>query len=198
MLGKNDLEMLESARARSWPRTDAVRPDCPPALVDVISRATEPNRADRYATMSELSGALEAVISAQGWTPSAPRLGAIASEVTEPKPTSPTGFDSPTDTDLNTQAAARAAAVTAEHHSSVPPWMRQTTPGVPGPAAAAAPPPSRGLMPIVLVVLGAGLLAFGGALWWMNRRAPAPVVIVPDVVMPEPGPPPSVTVKDGG
>lgn len=193
VLGNNDLEMIGNIRARNWPAAATVRPDCPKALLDVISKATEPDRNARYGSMAELSAALETVIAQQGYMPLAPRLGEIASEVMSGRRTEPTGFDSPTDTDINTQAQQRAVATTAQHRGPLQPWERQTQPD--RSAVTRRPPARRGLW-TAAIFFGVAAVAFAGALWWMNRRppAPVPVVLVPDVKMPEPGPPPEVVV----
>ncbi len=193
VLGNNDLEMIGNIRARNWPAAATVRPDCPKALLDVIAKATEPDRNARYGSMAELSAALEAVIAQQGYMPLPPRLGAIAAEVMEGRRTAPTGFDSPTDTDVNTQAHQRAVATTAEHAGPLPPWERKTQPDR---SAVTRRPAARRAWWAAALILGAGAVAFAGALWWMNRAPPrpAPVVLVPDVKMPEPGPPPEVVV----
>jgi serine/threonine-protein kinase len=60
--GPNDMEVLLAIRRGDVPPLHAQRPDLPPALVEVIHAALEPDPARRFGSAREMARALAAVL----------------------------------------------------------------------------------------------------------------------------------------
>src|SRR5205085_6183202 len=134
----------------------AIRPDAPPALEAVVSRATARSPDDRYATAAELAQALSAAVTAG--TAAATRPAAAPAEA-QPEPSEPTVLAAgEAETPLQPTAAPQppaeapaAATVPAAGREPAPPTARHED------APTTRMPRRRG--PLVAVLAGAVVVA---------------------------------------
>jgi serine/threonine-protein kinase len=82
--GRNEVDMMLMSRSRQWPPVQQMRVDCPEALAAIVERAIADAPSARYATMAELSNALEELLATQRWLAPPAALANLAQEVLGP------------------------------------------------------------------------------------------------------------------
>ena len=162
--GESYNQLLSAILLDDFPKPNVLRPDVPPAVEEVVLRATEKDRERRYRDAGEMRQALLAAVTGTSLRPFDMQATTISSETL---PSTPTGGSAP-GTPLPSSGSAPTPAPVAPSGSAAPrSGDRTRTPTTPLPAPAAAPADSSGMPaalsasrggpPVVLTQTGAGV-----------------------------------------